>query len=185
VWAGGEYGLVAERMAPIHDQLVERLEPRTGERWLDVGTGTGAIAIRRAGTRRRERAADRVCRPGGRLGLTAWRASAELRALYESAGIGPEEPDPTRWSDETHVRRLLGDAFELEPDVWRIDFEAPEQMWEWWSAAVPRFAAMLRNLPPERHAAVRDEMRAVAERGRTDEGIEFTRDYVLVLGRRR
>jgi ubiquinone/menaquinone biosynthesis C-methylase UbiE len=129
----------------------------------------------------------RVCRPGGRLGLTAWRASPELRAVYERAGLGPVEPDPTRWSDEAHVHRLLGGAFdlELEPGVWRADFETPEHMWEWWSAAVPRFAVMLRDLPPERHATVRDEMRAVAERARTNGGVEFTREYVLVLGRRR
>jgi SAM-dependent methyltransferase len=32
----------------VHDALVERLEPRAGETWLDVATGTGEVAIRAA-----------------------------------------------------------------------------------------------------------------------------------------
>ncbi len=35
-------------MAPIHDRLVEALAPQPGERWLDVATGTGAVALRAA-----------------------------------------------------------------------------------------------------------------------------------------
>ena len=129
----------------------------------------------------------RVCRPGGRLGLTAWHASPELRAIYERGGVGQQEHDPTRWSDEARVRRLLGDAFELElePGVWRIDFETPERMLEWWSTAVPAFVAALESVEPEQRAAMRDEVLALAKRSRVNGGVEFTREYVLVLGRRR
>jgi len=40
-------------MAPIHDRLTSALAPRPDERWLDVATGTGAVALRaaRAGAR--------------------------------------------------------------------------------------------------------------------------------------
>jgi SAM-dependent methyltransferase len=38
-------GMVLE---PIHDELVERLAPRPGERWLDLGVGTGATGLRAA-----------------------------------------------------------------------------------------------------------------------------------------
>ena len=245
VWAGGDYRLLAERLTPIHEQLVARLDPRAGERWLDVATGTGAIAIRaaRAGAevvgidiapelleQARADADDlpirwdegdaqalpypdasfdvvascfgaifapddeavarevaRVCRPRGRLGLTAWRASPELRAAYERVGIRPQEPDPTRWSDAGNVRRLLGEAFDLvlEPGGWRIDFDAPERMWEWWSTAVPPFVALLESLEPEQRRAMRAEMLALAERRRANGRVEFSREYVLVLGRRR
>ena len=129
----------------------------------------------------------RDCRRGGRLGLTAWRAEEELRPVFERAEIGPQDPDPTRWSDEAHARRLLGDAFELElgPGVWRASFDTPERMWEWWSTRVPPFVAMLHGLEPEQCAAVREEMLAVGERRRTNGRVELTRDYVLVFGRRR
>jgi SAM-dependent methyltransferase len=52
-WGAGDWQPMAARFAPIHDHLVQLLAPRAGERWLDVGTGTGAVAIRaaRAGAR--------------------------------------------------------------------------------------------------------------------------------------
>jgi SAM-dependent methyltransferase len=48
LWSGGQYELVAARFAEIHDALVEGLAPRAGERWLDVATGTGEVALRAA-----------------------------------------------------------------------------------------------------------------------------------------
>jgi SAM-dependent methyltransferase len=48
LWSGGEYELVAARFAQIHDALVDSLAPQAGERWLDVATGTGEVAVRAA-----------------------------------------------------------------------------------------------------------------------------------------
>ena len=48
LWSGASYERVAELFAPVHDQVVETLAIRPGERLLDVGTGTGAVAIRAA-----------------------------------------------------------------------------------------------------------------------------------------
>ena len=48
LWSLAEYEQMAQRFAPVHDQLVERLRPEPGERWLDVATGTGGVAIRAA-----------------------------------------------------------------------------------------------------------------------------------------
>jgi SAM-dependent methyltransferase len=52
VWGSAPYELVAEQIASIHDHLVAELAPKPGEKWLDVATGTGGVAIRaaRAGT---------------------------------------------------------------------------------------------------------------------------------------
>jgi SAM-dependent methyltransferase len=44
VWRVGAY----EQLAGAHDELVERLAPVAGERWLDLATGTGDIALRAA-----------------------------------------------------------------------------------------------------------------------------------------
>ena len=35
-------------LAEMHDDLVDRLEPKPGERWLDLATGTGEVAFRAA-----------------------------------------------------------------------------------------------------------------------------------------
>jgi SAM-dependent methyltransferase len=47
-WGAAPWEPMAARFAPIHDHLVARLAPRPGDRWLDVGTGTGAVALRAA-----------------------------------------------------------------------------------------------------------------------------------------
>jgi SAM-dependent methyltransferase len=48
VWGSAPWERVAETLAPLHDHLVEELSPGPGQRWLDVATGTGAVAIRAA-----------------------------------------------------------------------------------------------------------------------------------------
>lgn len=48
MWGGAQYERVAELFTPVHDELVARLSPQPGERWLDLATGTGAVALRAA-----------------------------------------------------------------------------------------------------------------------------------------
>src|SRR5688500_14492479 len=52
-WGEGTYERLAERFAPVHEELVAALRPAAGERWLDAATGTGAVAqlAARAGAR--------------------------------------------------------------------------------------------------------------------------------------
>jgi SAM-dependent methyltransferase len=47
-WGAAPFERVAEQAGAIHDHLVRELAPQPGERWLDVGTGTGVIAVRAA-----------------------------------------------------------------------------------------------------------------------------------------
>jgi SAM-dependent methyltransferase len=47
-WGEGEYELRERAYAPIHERLVERLDPRPGERVLDVACGLGGVAARAA-----------------------------------------------------------------------------------------------------------------------------------------
>jgi ubiquinone/menaquinone biosynthesis C-methylase UbiE len=49
IWGSASWHEIAERqLFPVHDELVARLQPRSGERWLDLATGTGAVALRAA-----------------------------------------------------------------------------------------------------------------------------------------
>lgn len=48
LWSQGEYELLARTLAPAHDELVWAVGPMVHERWLDVATGTGEVAIRAA-----------------------------------------------------------------------------------------------------------------------------------------
>jgi SAM-dependent methyltransferase len=48
LWNDQMYERLATVLEPVHDELVERLKAEPGEAWLDVGSGTGAIALRAA-----------------------------------------------------------------------------------------------------------------------------------------
>src|SRR5687767_956505 len=49
VWGAGNWQAIAEtELFPVHDTLIEQLSPTPGERWLDLATGTGAVALRAA-----------------------------------------------------------------------------------------------------------------------------------------
>lgn len=52
-WASVPWEPMAALLSPLHDRLVSRLSPRLDEHWLDIGSGTGAVALRaaRAGAR--------------------------------------------------------------------------------------------------------------------------------------
>jgi SAM-dependent methyltransferase len=47
-WGSAPFDRIAHQLAPMHEHLVMSLAPRPGERWLDVATGTGAVALRAA-----------------------------------------------------------------------------------------------------------------------------------------
>jgi len=48
VWSSAPFEQVAYMLAPIQLHLVERLRPQPGERWLDLATGSGAVALQAA-----------------------------------------------------------------------------------------------------------------------------------------
>jgi SAM-dependent methyltransferase len=48
MWGNGPYQRITETLEDIHDLVIETLAPAPGDRWLDLATGTGAIAERAA-----------------------------------------------------------------------------------------------------------------------------------------
>ena len=48
VWGSGPYQGITETITDIHEAVIERLDPKPGERLLDVACGTGAVAERAA-----------------------------------------------------------------------------------------------------------------------------------------
>jgi SAM-dependent methyltransferase len=48
VWSVGTYERLSVLFEPVHDELIRLLSPEPGERWLDLATGAGEIALRAA-----------------------------------------------------------------------------------------------------------------------------------------
>ena len=48
MWGSGPYQGISDHLAIAHDHLIRAVAPQAGEKWLDVATGTGEIAIRAA-----------------------------------------------------------------------------------------------------------------------------------------
>jgi len=87
----------------------------------------------------------RVCKPGGRVGLTAWRRDSGVGDIFaEMAKFMPPPPEgagsPFQWAEEAYVEKMLGDVFELsfeELDT-RHDHHDPAEMWELSARATAR-----------------------------------------------
>jgi SAM-dependent methyltransferase len=227
---------------------VQALEPRAGERWLDVASGTGEVALRaaRAGAevtgidiapvlveQARAKAAaqgfriafdvgdaealpypddsfdvaasnfgavfapdhaavarelGRVVRPGGRLGITAWHPSTALTDLYGRHGlVAPEAADSFDWGREGHAEALLADEFELDlrNGEWELEAANGEELWELWRTGAPPFKARVDSLEPEALEAFRRDIVDYWETFREGDLVRPSREYLLILGRRR
>jgi SAM-dependent methyltransferase len=129
----------------------------------------------------------RVVRPGGRLGLTAWRPNGRMKALNERfAGRAPSA-DIGRWGREGGAEALLGDVFSLDVSehVWRLEGPSPAELWDFMAVAAPPTKALLDLLDDDARRAYRAAMVEYWEGFRTEGGVSEPAAYVLVLGTRR
>ena len=248
-WGSAPWEPMAARFAAIHVHLVARLAPRRGGRWLDVGTGTGAVALRaaRAGARvtgvdlapamietARRLAAEhalairfevgdaerlsyedasfdvvasalgvflapdhaavarelaRVCHPGGRLGVVAWRPDPAAERIHTPFWPAPEPGagDRRDWGREDYVARLLGQDFELdfEEGELRLTAASGEEMWRLFTSYDGAAKAQVDSLDPRRAEEYRRVFIAYHERYRANGRVSLPRRYLVTLGRRR
>jgi SAM-dependent methyltransferase len=244
LWGGSDYDNIVPYYAPIYDELVERLAPAAGERFLDVACGTGEIAIRAAQAgadvtgldvapamldRARAKASSlpieldlgdaqklpyddrafdvvasnfgvifaadrdavaaelaRVCRHGGRLGLTAGCPKPALDELYARFGR-TSGVEAWQWSQRDELERLLGAAFELvvHERVWYPEGARGADVLAFWSRTAPPTKAYLEALDASTRAEVEAALIEYWEGFRDGDRVREPRAYVLVLGRRR
>jgi SAM-dependent methyltransferase len=252
--AGGQhYDKISQTIADSIEHCVIRLEPRPGERVLDVATGTGWAARRVAArgatvtgvdlgadlleaakaaaaeipitidfrvgdaeklpfedqsfdavistcgvmfVRNHQAAAAelaRVCRKGGRLGLTTWPADGTVAGLfkvmkpYMPEPPSPPPPSPFEWGNQENVRQLLGSAFDLRFETGTTVLREPSGLavWELFVAGYGPTKSLVLNLDPERRESLKRDFIAYHERFKTELGVAMPRDYLVTIGIRR
>ncbi len=134
----------------------------------------------------------RVCRPGGRVGLTAWRKESGVGEMFTAMmpymptpppGVG----SPFQWGNEAYVESMLGDAFDLsftELDT-RHEGDDGSEMWEVFRDNYGPSFTLWSSLDDEQRAALDADMTAYFESYRADDGISVERRYIVVTGVRR
>ena len=128
----------------------------------------------------------RVCR--GRLGFTSWVPDAELRNLYDRFEVWPPEgKEAFDWGRPEHVEELLDKAFDLEIEqgTWYLEGQNGEELWEFWTSAAPPFKVMVDAMDDEKRDAFRGGYIEYVERHREGDLVRPSREYLLVIGRRR
>jgi SAM-dependent methyltransferase len=133
----------------------------------------------------------RLCRPGGRIGLTAWPPSGTfadmLRVVrpHTPPPPDPTAPSPLDWGRPERVRELLGAHFDLgfETGTSVLRLPSAEAAWEAYSRGAGPVKAALAHT--DRKDDLRREFVAFHEAYRTDLGIAVPRDYLVVIGARR
>ena len=250
MWGNGPYQRITETLTDIHDLVIERLAPESGDRWLDLACGTGAISERAAAAgasvtgidlapvlieTAKERADElgleidyrvgdaenldlpdagfdkvsstvgimfapdhqaaagelaRVTAPGGRIALANWTPAGGLGRLFKvMAPYQPAPPpsSPFDWGDESKVRDLLGDSFELEIEerVSPMRIASGEDYWELFSTSYGPTKTLADSLGDRRDDLHRDWVEFFETNYKSNGEIVHTREYLLVQGTRR
>jgi ubiquinone/menaquinone biosynthesis C-methylase UbiE len=134
----------------------------------------------------------RVCRPGGRLGITAWRRDSGVGDIFEGmAKFMPPPPEGAgssfQWGQKEYVEEMLGDAFELsfeELDTRHEDVD-PAEMWELFRSSYGPSHVLWTSLEDEGRRELDETMTAVFEKHRVGDEISMERHYILVTGIRK
>ncbi len=136
----------------------------------------------------------RVCKPGGRLGLTTWPPEGTVAGLTRDVLVNyrpppPDPPPPSQfaWGREERVRELLAPHFDLHFETGCSMLRVPdgEVIWDIFSQSQGLTIALLKTLSPERQAQFRADVIAYHEPYRDALGIAMPRDYLVTIGVRK
>ena len=135
----------------------------------------------------------RVCKPGGRLGLTTWPPEGTIAGLTQEVFVRyrpppPDPPPPSQyaWGEPQRVKELLEPAFSLRFETGCSVLREPsgEDVWRLWRESHGLTISMLNTLPIDRREQFQNDFVAYHERFRNDIGIAMPRDYLVTIGTR-
>jgi SAM-dependent methyltransferase len=183
----------AKQIAPeINFQVGDAEELTFPDSRFDLVTSTfGVMFVARPEDAARELA--RVCRKGGRLGLSTWPPGGTLEGLFQvmrpymnSAPSNPP-PSPFEWGTPERVHQLLGSAFELkfEKGVTTLRMPSGRAVWELFVQGYGPTRTVAAGCDPERRQALERDFIAYHEKYLNDLGVAMPREYLVTIGIRK
>jgi SAM-dependent methyltransferase len=135
----------------------------------------------------------RVCRKGGRIGLTTWPANGTVSGLfkvmkpYMPAPPSPAPPSPFEWGDPERVKQLLGSSFDLRFEIGTTVLRELSGLavWELFVTGYGPTKSLAMNLDPERLEQLKLDFIAYHEGFKTELGVAMPRDYLVTIGVRK
>jgi SAM-dependent methyltransferase len=129
----------------------------------------------------------RVLRPEGRLAFSVWAgpernpwASLVGRILVSQGHIPPPDPEAPgifAMADPGRIRKFAMEADFAEPEIEEVSFRWPfadqDTYWRFLTEMAGAISPVLRSLPPETQAAVREQVHEAARSFRSGAGYEF------------
>lgn len=135
----------------------------------------------------------RVCRKGGRLGLTTWPADGTIAGLfkvmkpYMPEPPSPPPPSPFEWGSRERVKQLLGPAFDLCFEAGTTVLREPSGLavWELFVAGYGPTKSLAANLEPARRESLKRDFIAYHDSFKAELGVAMPRDYLVTIGIRK
>jgi len=135
----------------------------------------------------------RVCRPGGRVGLTTWPAAGTIAGMFKV--MKPYMPEPPaspppssfEWGSKDYVRQLLGTAFDLRFETGTTVLRVSDGLaaWELFVRGYGPTKTLAASLDPERRERLKRDFIVYHEGFQNELGVAMPRDYLLTIGVRK
>ncbi len=135
----------------------------------------------------------RVCKKGGRVGLTTWPADGTVAGLfkvmkpYMPAPATPPPPSPFEWGNKERVQQLLGANFDLRFETGTSVMREPSGLavWEVHVGGYGPIKTLAAALDPELREGLKRDFIAYHDGFKTELGVTIPRDYLLTIGVRK
>ncbi len=135
----------------------------------------------------------RVCKKGGRVGLTTMSADGTNAGLfkvmkpYMPAPAAPPPPSYFEWGSRERVQQLLGSAFDLLFETGTTVLREPSSLavWELFAVCHGPTKALAAALDPERREGLKRDYIAYHDGFKSELGVAMPRDYLVTIGVRK
>lgn len=135
----------------------------------------------------------RVCRKGGRLGLTTWPTGGTIAGLFNVMKTympelpSPPPPSPFEWGNQDYVKQLLGLTFDLRFETGTTVLRKPNGLavWDLFVEGYGPTKFLAATLEPERRESLKRDFIDYHDSFKTELGIAMPREYLVTIGIRK